>query len=43
MHPTELPSPEEFYKGESRRKMVEWKTQDGKKGVKNSKDDVKIE
>lgn len=35
-----LPSPKEYYEGESRRKMIDWKTQVSKKGVKNSKEDI---
>ena len=35
-----LPSPQEYYEGEGRRKMIDWKTQPNKKGVKNSKDDI---
>ena len=36
-----LPSPKEYYDGENKRKMVEYKTQDGcKANVKNGKDDI---
>lgn len=36
-----LPSPEEFYKGEGRRKMIDYSTNDGtKKGLKNTNTDV---
>ena len=35
-----MPSAKELYEGEGRRRLVDWKTQPNKKGVKNTKNDI---